>query len=80
MRRGVGTQLVEHVCDWARTQGYPAVTLCTFRDVAWNGPFYSRLGFEVVTEPGPDVAALREQERGLGLDDVGVRVVMRREL
>src|SRR5271165_3964159 len=44
-RRGVGTALVEAVCQWAGSQGYEAVTLTTYRDVPWNGPFYRRLGF-----------------------------------
>ena len=29
------------------------VTLTTFRDVAWNAPFYARLGF-MAFEPGPE--------------------------
>ena len=44
-RRGVGTKLVTTVCRWAWKRGYRAVTLTTFRDVPWNMPFYSRLGF-----------------------------------
>ena len=30
----------------ARNSGIKALTLTTFRDVAWNAPFYARLGFE----------------------------------
>src|SRR5690349_3798476 len=48
MRRGLGSRLVMTVCDWAASQGYGAVTLNTARDVAWNMPFYARLGFEEV--------------------------------
>ena len=33
----------------ARNSGYSAITLTTFRDLPWNGPFYARLGFEEVT-------------------------------
>ena len=29
---------------------YPAVTLTTFRDVPWNAPFYTRLGFAMLDE------------------------------
>lgn len=75
--RGHGTALVRAALDWARERSYPAMTLCTFRDVAWNGPFYARLGFEVVTDPTSGLRALRERERELGLDDAGARVVMR---
>ena len=28
------------------------VTLSTFRDLAWNGPYYSRLGYEVIARTG----------------------------
>src|SRR5690242_8165274 len=44
-RRGIGTQLVNAVCDWARVSGLRAVTLSTFRNVAWNMPYYAKLGF-----------------------------------
>jgi GNAT superfamily N-acetyltransferase len=37
-RRGIGTALMEAVAGWARDQGLDAVTLTTFRDVAWNAP------------------------------------------
>lgn len=80
MRTGLGTLLIEHVCSWARAQGYPAVTLITFADVPWNAPFYGKRGFVEVTELGPGLAALREHEKSLGLDDAGPRVVMRRDL
>src|SRR5690349_18843714 len=43
-RRGLGGRLLEAVCTWAREQGHPAVTLSTFRDVPWNGPFYRDTG------------------------------------
>jgi hypothetical protein len=42
--------------------GYPAVTLRTFRDVPWNGPFYLRRGFAVV-----DSAALSPGHVARGL-------------
>jgi len=79
-RRGRGTALVTAVCDWAEAHGFEAVTLTTFRDVPWNGPFYERLGFEVVGEPGPGLAAIRLHERAVGDDGFGPRVAMRKEL
>jgi hypothetical protein len=33
----------------ARNTGFKALTLTTFRDLAWNAPFYARLGFDEVT-------------------------------
>lgn len=80
-RRGIGTALVEGVCDWARSHGYPAVTLTTFRDVPWNAPFYSRLGFDVLTgRLPPGLQAVRDHERDLGDDAFGPRVAMRIDL
>ena len=84
MRRGLGTALLDAACQWAREQGYPAITLTTFADVAWNGPFYAARGFVPVDEPepnsGPELRAVRERERSAGLDDAGRRIVMRRPL
>ena len=48
-RRGIGAGLVRAAQIDARNTGIAALTLTTFRDVAWNGPFYARLGFEEVT-------------------------------
>src|SRR4051812_38729037 len=44
-RRGLGARLLEAVCAWAEEQGHTAVTLSTFREVPWNGPFYRKHGF-----------------------------------
>ena len=67
------------VCDWARDAGYEAVTLNTARDVAWNMPFYERLGFEEVlpSDWTPAIRAVFEAETSRGLDPTR-RLVMRR--
>ena len=44
-RRGLGAALVGKVVDEARQRAFVAVSLTTFRDVPFNAPFYSRLGF-----------------------------------
>jgi GNAT superfamily N-acetyltransferase len=80
MRQGIGSALLERACEWARTRGYPAIALTTYADVPWNGPYYARRGFVEITEFGPGLQAERDAERRLGLDDVGTRIVMRREL
>jgi GNAT superfamily N-acetyltransferase len=80
MRQGIGTRLVEAACEWAVANEYPAVTLTTYRDVPWNAPFYERLGFAVVEDVTPQLAQHREWERTVGLDAVGERVIMRRDL
>ena len=80
MRRGIGTALVDAACHWATEQGYSQITLCTFGDVPWNGPFYARLGFTEIPAPSPALRALRQREVRLGLDGMGRRCVMRRPL
>ncbi|MCW5890484.1 MAG: GNAT family N-acetyltransferase [bacterium] len=79
--RGLGTELLEAVCAWAAAQGLPAVTLCTFRDVAWNAPFYARRGFVALAdaELSPALRARRDAEAARGLAPAA-RVCMRRRL
>jgi len=79
-RRGVGRALLAAVCDWARDQGYKAVTLTTFRDVPWNGPFYEKLGFFEKKRLTPGLAAIRQHERDIGDDEFGPRIAMQLDL
>lgn len=76
-RRGLGRRLIDTVDAWAAGRGMPALTLCTFRDVPWNAPYYARLGFREITEPGPELAGLLRAEVEFGLDPA-TRVAMRR--
>ena len=80
-RRGLGARLLTRVCAQAQAQGHPAVTLSTFRDVPWNGPFYRKHGFRDLqpAEWTPGMRAIRENEAQHGLR-VEARVFMRREL
>lgn len=47
-RRGIGRALLTAVIDHARWAHYGAVGLSTFRNVAFNGPFYERAGFVAI--------------------------------
>jgi GNAT superfamily N-acetyltransferase len=69
-RRGLGRALIGAVREWARAAGFSALTLLTFRDVPWNGPYYAAIGFHEIpdAELAPELRALREHERDLGLD------------
>jgi GNAT superfamily N-acetyltransferase len=80
-RRGLGARLLACVCGWAEARSHAAVTLSTFRDVPWNGPFYRKHGFRdlLPSEWTPGMHAIREKEVGHGLS-VEVRVFMRRDL
>lgn len=64
--RRIGAALVERADAWANG----ALTLTTFRDVPWNGPYYERLGFRWLAddEIGPELRAIREAEATHGLD------------
>jgi GNAT superfamily N-acetyltransferase len=79
-RHGVGTLLLEAVCD-AAAATTTAVTLTTYRDVPWNAPWYGKRGFAVLPYEkwGPEMVKLVEHERALGIE-VAPRVVMRRDL
>lgn len=69
--RGLGSALLAAVDD--------PVTLTTFRDVAWNRPFYERRGFRVLgdDELTDGLRAVVAHEAALGLDP-SLRVVMAR--
>jgi GNAT superfamily N-acetyltransferase len=68
-RQGLGYRLVETVAQWARAQGATALTLTTFADVPWNGPFYARLGFRVLDRAAlsPALQAVWKEEAATGL-------------
>jgi GNAT superfamily N-acetyltransferase len=54
-RQGLGARLVGAAIDHGRRLGVDAITLMTYRDLSWNGPFYARLGFVEIDadEAGP---------------------------
>jgi GNAT superfamily N-acetyltransferase len=79
--RGLGALLVDRIAEWGAEQGLSALTLTTFADVPWNGPYYRRLGFVEIpdAELGPQLRSIREVEAALGLDR-WPRIAMTREL
>ena len=80
-RRGLGRRLVDAACAFAKTEGAPAITLSTFREIAWNGPFYAKAGFHEVPRnqwtPAFHLLHHREAELGLPIDR---RCFMRKDL
>jgi GNAT superfamily N-acetyltransferase len=79
-RQGIGRALVLAACRWAGEAGYPELTLATYRDVPWNGPFYASAGFV-------EVGTVDEWCRAHGLPReepvmarFGARVIMIRRL
>lgn len=77
-RQGLGHGLIQTVAKWAGAQGFTALTLITFRDVPWNGPYYAALGFQVLDDAAltSRLRALRTHEHDLGLEPA-LRQVMR---
>lgn len=77
-RRRIGRRLLETAVRWAAEHGLAELSLTTFAEVPWNGPYYARLGFAVVPEErwGPELRAIRAAEAASGLD-AWPRIVMR---
>jgi GNAT superfamily N-acetyltransferase len=77
-RRGIGRALLRGAIGWADAHDYEELTLVTYREVPWNGPFYASEGFVEV-----DAAADWLRGRGFAPEDpvlarYGTRVVMMR--
>jgi GNAT superfamily N-acetyltransferase len=68
---GIGASLLAAAEQLARARGYHRITMTTFRDVPWNGPYYARLGWIAVLDADlpPELAAARQDERDLGFDE-----------
>lgn len=80
-RRGIGSMLLHAVLGESRARGERTLTLMTYADVLWNGPWYAREGFaEVTADSHPleweRLAPLRDLEHDLGLAAAGRRVGM----
>jgi GNAT superfamily N-acetyltransferase len=79
-RRGIGRALLRGACEWAEAAGYDELSLATYREVRWNGPFYASEGFVEVGEADDWYGA-----RGLPPEEpvmarFGARVIMIRAL
>jgi GNAT superfamily N-acetyltransferase len=80
-RQGLGRRLIATVADWAGARGATALTLTTFADVAWNGPYYARLGFRTLDTSAlsPALQAIRQSEAEAGLP-MAQRICMQLDL
>lgn len=69
-RLGIGRQLIDTAAEWAAANGFAALTLTTFVEVPWNGPYYERLGFRYLSseEETPQLREIRRHEAAAGLD------------
>ncbi len=63
-KRGLGRALIENLA----TTSIKPLTLTTFTNVPWNAPYYARLGFQPLENPGPELQEVRKREAEHGLD------------
>jgi GNAT superfamily N-acetyltransferase len=75
--QGFGRLLLQAAIDEAAGD----LTLITFRDVPWNGPWYARFGFTELPEQrwGRQLRAHWQDEIDARLHDLGPRLVMHRQ-
>ncbi|MFL5183968.1 MAG: GNAT family N-acetyltransferase, partial [Microvirga sp.] len=69
-RRGIGARLVGTAIEHGRRLEFGAITLMTYRDLSWNGPFYAQLGFAEIAadEAGPGHCAKLREDAEFGHD------------
>ncbi|MCA6332941.1 MAG: hypothetical protein IM641_13160 [Phenylobacterium sp.] len=74
-----GVGLLDKAGSLAGAAGLQALVLSTFRDIPWNAPWYSRIGFEVIEVLPAALDDIRRENLARGLDE-SRRVFMRREV
>jgi GNAT superfamily N-acetyltransferase len=79
-RRGLGRALLRAGVEWAASRGYPELTLCTYRDVPWNGPFYASEGFDEAGSVDEWLVAHNLAPEPPVLGRFGARILMARRL
>ena len=51
----LAARLLDRVAAFHGPRGVRRLTLTTFRDIPWNGPYYARIGFREVPDLGAEV-------------------------
>ncbi len=77
-RQGAGAKLIQAIDLEASRRGLWGVSLSTFRDVPWNGPFFAKNGFDEVPRAGLALWQLDIERAQSAIMDVGARCFMRR--
>lgn len=79
-RKGLGSALIKRVVEEAKFRKLKTVTLSTFREIAWNGPFYKKHGFkEIARRQMEDWMIDLEKVQAASLD-ISQRCFMRRKV
>jgi GNAT superfamily N-acetyltransferase len=76
--QGIGRRLIEAASAYAGDAGLAALTLTTFRDLPWNAPFYTKLGFETLKPDEMDRRLARILEKEATGIPGGPRCAMRK--
>jgi len=79
-QKGIGRALVIRVLTEAERRKLPHVNLSTFRDIAWNGPFYASLGFKEIPREKLEPYMREIEEAQKPFMDVTQRCFMRRKV
>ncbi|WP_169711715.1 GNAT family N-acetyltransferase [Henriciella litoralis] len=77
-RRGIGTALMKTAEDMATNLGINSILLSTFRDLAWNGPFYASLGYGVIPKHAYSSFMKEVEAAQAPFMDVSLRIFMRK--
>ncbi|MCR5880377.1 GNAT family N-acetyltransferase [Phenylobacterium sp. J367] len=65
--KGLGRRMLAEVIAFARGAGFRRLSLTTFRDVPFNGPFYASAGFRFWDDAPPEFDAILAGEAARGL-------------
>lgn len=79
-QKGIGRALVIRILTEAENRKLPHVSLSTFRDVPWNGPFYASLGFKEISREKLEPYMLEIEDAQKPFMDVTKRCFMRRKV
>ncbi len=79
-KQGIGRALLIRVIQDAEDRSLPNVTLSTFRDLPWNGPFYASMGFKEIARPKLEPFMLEIEQAQRDFMDVSHRCFMRRKV
>lgn len=79
-QKGLGRGLIVKVLAEAELRKLPHVSLSTFRDIPWNGPFYASMGFKEIPQEKLEPYMIEIETAQKPFMDVSKRCFMRRKV